>query len=492
MITLLPITVGAENQEEDLTIRNVNDEIIYSILVDRYSNGTQKLSDQADLEDPHAYHGGDLKGITKELDNIRGHGFTAISLSPIVDNAKGGYHGYWVEDHYALEEEFGSEEDLKELVQKAHDKDIRVILELDVNYVAKSSPLVSEHPDWFKDVTVETNDFTDWLDEVVAFDQTNKEVQDYLIDVATYWQDQVDIDGYILHAVDQMNIDFLKTLSHEIQKNKPYNYILANTLDGDEIDEAIYEIDEIDAVTNAAIYEKMAQSFAEPNQPVSEVIETHEKYLDHKNLLYIDNMNTSRFANNAGDHGRTAETAWNIALAYLYLTPGIPVVYQGSEVPMYGPGFPEVQDMVNFTSADPDIEDIFDKMGSLRQQYKPLNYGEFEIVAEEGGMSVFKRSFNGENIFVAINNDDSSHTVKFDSLGDDQILRGLFEDDTIREDENGQYLLALSRESMDVFVVKEDAGLNWPFISFISGIMGLFLVFVITMTIKQNRRKKKQ
>src|SRR5699024_4341387 len=101
----------------------------------------------------------------------------------------------------------------------------------------------------FKDVDAETNEFTEWLDEVVQFDQTNQDAQDYLIDVAKHWQDQVDIDGYMLHAVDQIDLDFLKRLSHEIQKNKPYHYLLANTLDGGEVDQAVYEIDEIDAIT---------------------------------------------------------------------------------------------------------------------------------------------------------------------------------------------------------------------------------------------------
>src|SRR5699024_11330167 len=51
------------------------------------------------------------------------------------------------------------------------------------------------------------------------------------------------------------------------------------------------------------------------------------------------------------DQGRDAETTWKMALAYLYFTPGVPMIYQGSEIPMYGPGFPENQNMVEFTSS---------------------------------------------------------------------------------------------------------------------------------------------
>src|SRR5699024_11262213 len=85
------------------------------------------------------------------------HGFTAVSLSPIMANADRGYHGYWVEDFYEVEEEFGSMEDVKTLVSKAHDKGMKVILELPLNYIAKSSPLVedADKQDWFKENEVE-------------------------------------------------------------------------------------------------------------------------------------------------------------------------------------------------------------------------------------------------------------------------------------------------------------------------------------------------
>src|SRR5690625_7897810 len=77
-----------------------------------------------------------------------------------------------------------------------------------------------------------------------------------------------------------------------------------------------------------------------------------------------------------------------LPISYLYFMPGVPIIYQGSEVPMYGPGFPENQYIVDFSSADPDLEDVFDKMASIRQQFPALLYGDVEQVAVDRGFSL--------------------------------------------------------------------------------------------------------
>src|SRR5690625_2023412 len=67
---------------------DINEEIIYDILVDRFSIGNQALHEHVRPDDPLAYHGGDLVGITKKLDHIEELGFTTIMLSPIMENVE--------------------------------------------------------------------------------------------------------------------------------------------------------------------------------------------------------------------------------------------------------------------------------------------------------------------------------------------------------------------------------------------------------------------
>src|SRR5699024_701619 len=95
--------VAAEEEGIDRDERTLQDEIIYDIFIDRFNNGRQAPSEQIDLDDPLAYHGGDIQGITKLLDQLKEAGFTAISVSPVMENAPGGYHGYWVDDFFEME-----------------------------------------------------------------------------------------------------------------------------------------------------------------------------------------------------------------------------------------------------------------------------------------------------------------------------------------------------------------------------------------------------
>ncbi|GAA3329711.1 hypothetical protein GCM10020331_079290 [Ectobacillus funiculus] len=62
--------------------------------------GIQKNDKDVNTTDLQAYNGGDLKGITKQLDYIQDMGFTAILLTPVVDNEEDGYHGYWTKDFF--------------------------------------------------------------------------------------------------------------------------------------------------------------------------------------------------------------------------------------------------------------------------------------------------------------------------------------------------------------------------------------------------------
>jgi len=156
----------AEGKNNEL----VNEEVIYDILIDRFNNGNQEKSDQIRLDDPYAFHGGDIEGIIMKLDSLKELGYTTISLSPIMKNAKDGYHGYWIEDFYEIDEQFGSMEDLEELINEAHERDMKVILELVTNYVSDSHPIVSdsEKEGWLYEDDNKPVEQYPWLEEVVT------------------------------------------------------------------------------------------------------------------------------------------------------------------------------------------------------------------------------------------------------------------------------------------------------------------------------------
>ncbi|PRP81159.1 hypothetical protein PROFUN_01993 [Planoprotostelium fungivorum] len=105
---------------------------IYQVLTDRFAKSTSGTARCLDLND---YCGGSYKALTKKLDYIKDMGFNAIWISPIPHNFPKGYHGYWADDLTRMNEHFGTEKELLELVKRAHLKDIWVMVDVVGNHM---------------------------------------------------------------------------------------------------------------------------------------------------------------------------------------------------------------------------------------------------------------------------------------------------------------------------------------------------------------------
>lgn len=180
----------------------LNSAVIYQILIDRFAG----YDDSKDWRQPD-FMGGNLRGIIDQLDYIRDLGVNTIWLSPFY--ASEGYHGYWITDFMSVEPRFGTEADLKELIDKAHEHGLKVIGEMVPNHVshhhpffidAKSNPN-SPYRDWFT--------FTNWPDSYhryMSFDDMpklnfdNPSVVQHLIDAGRKWL-AMGLDGYRIDHV---------------------------------------------------------------------------------------------------------------------------------------------------------------------------------------------------------------------------------------------------------------------------------------------------
>ncbi|POX54807.1 DUF3372 domain-containing protein [Streptomyces sp. Ru71] len=130
-------------------------EQFYFVLPDRFANGDgandrggltgSRLATGYDPTDKGFYQGGDLKGLTRRLDYIKGLGTTAIWMAPIFKNrpvqgsganASAGYHGYWITDFTQVDPHFGTNQDLKTLIARAHAKGMKVYFDVITNHTA--------------------------------------------------------------------------------------------------------------------------------------------------------------------------------------------------------------------------------------------------------------------------------------------------------------------------------------------------------------------
>lgn len=489
LLGMLLVYLSVNGQEVSAQEDNpLQDEIIYHILVDRFNNGDHEIDDQVDVEDPLAYHGGDISGITKRLDSLKEIGVSTIVLSPIMANAPDGYHGYWIEDFYEIDEQFGTMDDFHELIEEAHDKDMKVVLEFVTSYVSETHPIASDpqREDWIMEQD-ETG--PDWLENTVKLDQDHPEVQAFLTDVAEYWMNETDIDGFKLHAVDQASPEFLADFTEHIKTIDPNFYLLGDIFVTDEGTEQLLETTEMDAMDNPDMYETMTETFAEPDQPVSDIYETWENSDNKNGIMYLDNMYTKRFSQVFAENGRNHLTVWQLALTYMYTTPGIPSLFQGSEHAMYGENAEEAQRLVQFNSGDPELKEFHERISALRAQFPVLRYGDFEMVDSSEALSVFKRTYEGETMYIAINNSSESQYVPVTDLDSGLQLRGYLNDNIVRENENGEYRIGLPRESVEVYAVEPNQGLNWGLISFAGGILLLFVISIIYLSYKQRKRE---
>ncbi len=134
-----------DNVEEQKIGTHVDDwrnEVVYQLMVDRFANGDLANDYRIDRYGAARYHGGDWRGVEDRLDYIQNLGVTAIWISPIVKNVEtdagvDGYHGYWTQDFTQLNPHFGDLASLRRLVNAAHDRGIKVILDIVVNHVGQ-------------------------------------------------------------------------------------------------------------------------------------------------------------------------------------------------------------------------------------------------------------------------------------------------------------------------------------------------------------------
>ncbi|MEU9742076.1 pullulanase-type alpha-1,6-glucosidase [Micromonospora chersina] len=198
-------------------------EQFYFVLPDRFANGDKRndtgglagdrLSTGLDPADKGFYHGGDLKGVIDKMDYIEGLGTTAIWLAPIFKNrpvqgagadVSAGYHGYWITDFTQVDPHFGTNAELKKLVGLAHQRGIKVYLDIIVNHTAD---VIRYAEDKYGYVDKKTSPYTDaqgrafedrnYADGTRAFPQVNKESFPYTPTFATAADAKVKVPAWL-------------------------------------------------------------------------------------------------------------------------------------------------------------------------------------------------------------------------------------------------------------------------------------------------------
>jgi cyclomaltodextrinase len=157
---------------------------------------------------------GTFKAFEKHLSRLKAMGVDILWLMPVnpigIKNRKGSLGSYYsVKDYLAVNPEYGTKEDLKQLVKKAHDLGMHVIIDWVANHTSWDNNLITEHPDWYKhDSTGKIiPPVPDWTD-VAGLNYKNKELREYMTNALIYWVKEADIDGFRCDVAGMLPVSF--------------------------------------------------------------------------------------------------------------------------------------------------------------------------------------------------------------------------------------------------------------------------------------------
>ncbi|MHB2020928.1 MAG: alpha-amylase family glycosyl hydrolase [Candidatus Xenobia bacterium] len=427
------------------------DETIYMIMTDRFKDGDKTNDQDCDKSNPDKFHGGDWQGIINKLDDLKKLGVTTLWITPpqlqvMLDKpikfGQDGYHGYWAKDFFKTDPHFGTMDKLKELVEKAHQKGMKVVVDFVVNHTGYGAPMSQdpEKHDWFHHMGVQKGTSQYWFEHgqlagLPDFAQENPDCARWLIDMCKWWIDQTGMDGMRLDAARHVPIKFWKQFSEEIHQHAGNNFLLLGEVyHGNPKVVAPYQepLDSVfDFPLNFAVRDNIGHNesssrvgrlkyFAEhvwihpgesfrmlmqPNDSdmrrIFKVIDQDDLYRRPDMLVtMVDNHDMTRFFSAAGPHG---EDKLKMALSLIFTMRGIPCVYMGTESATPGE-FGHTRDDINF-ERNPEMQRWFSHLAHVREDHVALRRGRVEELMASKTALAYARVHPQETMVVAFNND---------------------------------------------------------------------------------------
>lgn len=378
----------------------------YQIFVDRFHQGDKEKDNSyinlkwGDIPTPKSFAGGDIKGIIEKLDYIEELGCNTIYLTPVFRSISN--HKYDISDYYNVDNQFGTNEDLKRLVQLAHEKDMRVVLDAVFNHcsdeISQFQDVLqkgkkSEYFDWFVIRGDEVNKERDNYESFAActympkWNTSNEEVQQYLIDIGTHYLTEYDIDGWRLDVSDEVSHDFWRSFRKAIKAKKKDAVIIGenwhdanNYLRGDQYDSIMnYSFTKL-CLDYFAFETKNAQEAA---WKLNEILMRNTDTVNKMMLNLLDSHDTHRFFKEVGKDREKMKAA----LCLLYLFPGVPCIFYGTEILTEGGYDPDCRRCMDWNKigAQGEFKDVYkllQNLSNLRKKYE-ISESVVEITAKE-------------------------------------------------------------------------------------------------------------
>lgn len=399
--------------------------VVYQIFPSRFA-ATQPVDKElwykapiTPMDDLH----GNLRGIIEHLDYIKDLGIDVVYLTPIFKSNS--CHKYDTIDYYQVDPSFGTTEDLKELVQKSHERGMKVVLDAVYNHTGREFFA-------FQDILEkgEKSKYLDWyfIDELPPrgewgeipnfkcfgyyggmpkLNLKNPEVEKYITDVACYWIKECDIDGWRLDVGDEISHFFWKNFRKAIKAVKKDMLIIGEIWHyaGD-----FLEGDEWDTVMNYPFYLNLIDLLADEKINVSQFVQNLGYLKGRLNkkcypLMWnlIDSHDTARFLHLCHDNKKKQ----HLAAAFQLLMPGMPMVYYGDEYAMPGANDPDCRRGMYWDEEyqDKEMYNWYKKLMQVRKTHACIVEGEMiETITNDDDDTIVMIRKNGDETIAMLFN----------------------------------------------------------------------------------------
>lgn len=448
--------------------------VLYFVFVDRFRNGDPENDNPvAGVETPANYQGGDYAGLLEQIEAgyFDDLGVNALWLTVPMDNpnvagpgadghAYSAYHGYWPSDLEAVEEHFGDMDLLKQVVDAAHEHDIKVLFDYAMNHVHAENPLFTEQPDWFWSLDFEgkycvCGDGCGWdgyegkrcwfRDYLPDWNFQNLQARDASVDNAIWWIKQTGVDGYRLDAVKHIETawieDLRKRVDLEIDQSKGRFYMVGETFDTGNRDFIRQYVGsslldgQFDFPLRGAIVENILRRGGTMHD-LDGFLTSNDDFYPGIMSTFIGNHDIARVMQTAldspwGTWDNGGDSNWNnppslpgnkapferLALGFTFLltTQGVPLLYYGDEIGMAGAGDPDNRRFMQWDDLAEDQEWLRARvqlLGQIRKANPALWRGRRTTSFVSDDVYVYEMKDGEDSLWVAINRSDQSQQAE--------------------------------------------------------------------------------
>lgn len=460
------------------------DAIIYHIFVDRFNNGDSSNDDPDSSSLPYdeklkGWMGGDLKGILDKMDYIQSTGVNTIWISPIF---KGPYsHGYHPEDFKAIEERFGNPQLMKQIIDAAHSRGMKVVYDFVPNHTSIKHPFFqdalnngesSPYYNWYT--------FTQWPDKYNSFygiselpelNNDNYETRSYILDeVVPYWLNELNFDGFRLDYAKGPSYSYWVDFRHKVKQLKPDAFIFGEIWDSRE--KINTYAGELDGALDFGMRDALVNTFAKDqsmvglSNTIQENLQTYPE--EYVMASFLDSHDQPRFLFEAGGDKEKLK----LAVATQFTLPGAPIIYYGDEI-----GLSQSKDHNSVTDwkdryfremmpcdiekQDLELKEFYGKLAKLRANETALSSGAFQKLSADQNVFAFERANETGKFLIVVNKGNDTKEVDVNSLYNqldinNVTLTDALNGDTIANDSDGSLKFSVAAKSFEIYKVAGD------------------------------------